>query len=139
MQAMCFIFSSKLLSFSLTSSSHRPTLLLSNLSSSLSPAPPSHPHSLQLFFFSFSSFTLSPSSLSLSLENPNKPFSHSLSLSDDLLRSHRLPRDCLSADSLSGHARLHANAIGISLSLHLSLITSISHFFLTLPEIEIGF
>ncbi|KAK2423244.1 B3 domain-containing protein REM16 [Trifolium repens] len=103
---------------SLSSSSHRPTLLLSNLSSSLSPASPSHPHSLQLFFFSFSSFTLSPSSLSLSLENPNKPFSHSLSLSDDLLRYHRLPRDCLSADSLSGHARLHANAIGVFVKIY---------------------
>jgi hypothetical protein len=33
-------------SHSLSSSSHRLTLILSNLSSSLSPAPPSHPHSL---------------------------------------------------------------------------------------------
>jgi hypothetical protein len=49
----------------------------------------------------------------------------------------------LTADSPSGRAPPHPRhwyfSLSLSLSLHLSLINPISHFFVTLPEIEIGF
>jgi hypothetical protein len=60
------------------------------------------------------------------------------SLTDDLLRSHRLPRDA-SLCRFSLRPRTTTSTTLVSLSLHLSLINTISHSFVTLPEIEIEF
>jgi hypothetical protein len=117
---------------SLSSSSHRLTLSHTILLLSLALL---FSHCLTFLSLSPPSLTDLLSTAALSGRTPSHPLL-SPSLSSSPSRGFSLP-------ILPPAAHHHIHDIGISLSLslslHLSLINPISHFFVTLPEIEIGF